>query len=48
MFIKNAIMRMKRQARDWKKIFATCLTGKRLIFKNYFKKLLQIYTRKTT
>lgn len=41
-------MRMKRQARDWKKISATCLTDKRLIFKKYFKKLLQIYTRKTT
>ena len=43
---KETISKLKRQPSQWKKIIASEITDKRLIFKIY-KQLIQLNTRKT-
>ena len=44
---KETISKLKRQPSQWKKIIASEITDKRLIFKIY-KQLIQLNARKTT
>ena len=44
---KETINKMKRQTREWEKIFANEATDKGLISKIYYKQLMQLNIKKT-